>query len=244
MKKQNKLNKIVSGLIVIGFLTVGYSQALTSDELKTTEKTGAFGLRVGTNVLDNGNLNSKFGDVGIKNVKDRYGFIGGTCYEIHDNRIVTGGEGGFYGQKLSSTGEDLTVGGGYAFFDLGYAVVNREHLKVFPLIGAGFGGIDIEVNEIDQAGNFSDILGDSKTHSKISKGAFLLNVALGTDYWFNMKDNETGKGGWMLGIRAGYVFSPTNDDWKLVDEKIAGGPEMGLTGPYLHVIIGGAGISK
>ena len=87
MKKQNKLNKIVSGLIVIGFLTVGYSQALTSDELKTTEKTGAFGLRVGTNVLDNGNLNSKFGDVGIKNVKDRYGFIGGTCYEIHDNRI-------------------------------------------------------------------------------------------------------------------------------------------------------------
>ena len=50
--------------------------------------------------------------------------------------------------------------------------------------------------------------------------------------------------GMAFGLRIGYTFSPIKGDWKLEDNDVSGGPDIGVTGPYLKLMIGGGGKSK
>ena len=56
--------------------------------------------------------------------------------------------------------------------------------------------------------------------------------------------DEKGKGGMVLGVRAGYTFSPFKGDWNMDDLEISGAPETGITGPYIRLMIGGGGFGK
>jgi len=71
----------------------------------------------------------------------------------------------------------------------------------------------------------------------------LLNVAVGMDYLISFgQDRDGGRGGFLLGIRAGYMISPFQGDWSMGELEVAGGPDLGLTGPYVRVMFGGGGI--
>ena len=42
----------------------------------------------------------------------------------------------------------------------------------------------------------------------------------------------------MFGIRIGYRYCPDEYDW----EHVIGGPDIGLTGPYILCMFGGGGV--
>ena len=46
----------------------------------------------------------------------------------------------------------------------------------------------------------------------------------------------------LLGLRAGWVLSPIDGHWQLHEQDVAGGPELGIDGPYVRFMIGGGGI--
>ena len=45
----------------------------------------------------------------------------------------------------------------------------------------------------------------------------------------------------MTGVRAGYYFTPLKGDWMFNQSNAAGGPDIGITGPYVQFMIGGGG---
>jgi hypothetical protein len=47
-----------------------------------------------------------------------------------------------------------------------------------------------------------------------------------------------GDGGPTLGVRGGWVLSPIHGDWSLDGREILGGPDLGITGPYVRLFIG------
>lgn len=72
-----------------------------------------------------------------------------------------------------------------------------------------------------------------------------MQVGIGADQLFILtrreRDGRRQEGGLVLGLRGGYVFAPVRGDWLLETTRLAGGPNVGMTGPYVHVEIGGGG---
>jgi hypothetical protein len=86
-------------------------------------------------------------------------------------------------------------------------------------------------------------LDDPKRGSELSTGGFLLNVSIGADHLFILGGDEEGEGGLVLGLRAGYTFTPIKGDWNMYDMDVGEGPDIGITGPYFHLMLGGGGVS-
>ena len=78
-------------------------------------------------------------------------------------------------------------------------------MKVFPLVGLGGGLIALNITESWGALTFDDIVSDSKREATITTGSFLVQTVIGADYWLTLKKDEKGKGGLLIGFRAGYM---------------------------------------
>jgi hypothetical protein len=48
----------------------------------------------------------------------------------------------------------------------------------------------------------------------------------------------------VIGLYAGYTFTPVKGDWVVEGMDISDGPLVGITGPYVHVILGGGKTGK
>jgi len=110
---------------------------------------------------------------------------GGGGHIITDMWLI-GGEG------HASFGE---TAGGYGFFNVGYLVVKKEFVMVYPILGLGGGSMT------------------SATSETVSSCA-LLNPAVGVDFLIPVKNNS----GILLGLRGGFTFTiHQNDtfDWSM-----------------------------
>ena len=203
---------------------------------------------VGGNQLDMDDLNVRMKDNGYTEFSDNYLSLGGGGHAIINDKIVLGGEGhALLGRTKSSTlgvtdyGSKLSAG--YGFFDLGYMLLRAGGLDAYPLLGIGGGGISMNIIQ-SEIGSFDDILADPDRGAKLSTWDFLINIGLGIDYLYVLGGGEMGEGGLVLGLRGGYIFSPFEGDWKFEGETLPGGPDLGITGPYIRLTIGGGGWGK
>ena len=72
-------------------------------------------------------------------------------------------------------------------------------------------------------------------------GCLLLSASFGLDYMATVEETDKGIGGLIIGFRAGYNIAISKDDWMLDDLELAGGPDIGFTGPFFRLLIGGGG---
>jgi len=159
--------------------------------------------------------------------------------------VIIGGEGhGLIGGEATSDSYKTSIGAGYEFFDFGYIVYSAKGLSVYPLLGLWGGGMSLKIVERGTAPSFDDVLDNPKRSAELSTGGFLLNLALGTDYLLKLGGDEKGEGGLVSGICIGYTFAPIKGSWEMDGIEISGGPEIGITGPYIRLMIGGGGSGK
>jgi len=92
--------------------------------------------------------------------------------------------------------------------------------------------------------SFDEILQIPARSSVMSKGGLVLNLALGAEYLLKFVEDESGRGGMLLGVRAGYTVSPFKGKLGMDEIEISGAPKMGITGPYIRIMIGGGAIGK
>ncbi len=108
--------------------------------------------------------------------------LGGGGHAIR-NKLILGGEGhSCFGPANA---------GGYGFFNIGYAIISSDKLKLYPLLGVGVGALTRETNP------------------KVSKCA-LLNPSLRLDYLIHIKNRS----GVLLGLHAGYTFTLYSNTFK------------------------------
>jgi hypothetical protein len=215
---------------------------------KPGEHEGKGYLLLGGGVLDIHKLNDGLSANGYSKFSDNSFSIGGGGQGVF-RQLIIGGEGfafitdNFEAVK-SGKPYKTSLTGGCGFFNLGYTVFRKNSLSIYPLFGIGGGGYFLNITD-RTAASFDDVLTNPGRSSRLNSGAFLLSASLGADYIISprqeMRDGK--RGGLLLGFRFGYIVAPVKSNWNLDNLEVFGGPKTGITGPFFHFMIGGAGIS-
>lgn len=215
-------------------------------------------FQVGYQAPDIDGLNGALVDAGLPGFGDGFLTLGGAGF-FTAGRFLIGGEGhGLLPREETTAGGQFRnrLTGGYGMFNLGYAAWSDGALDLYPVLGIGGGGMQLEIIERSSP-VFDDVLDDPGTSSRLSSSAFLLSAGVGADWRFGSDrparrsrrdrdddddddDADHRWGGWLLGVRAGWVWAPGGVNWELDDlNDVAGGPDTAPTGFHLRVSIGG-----
>lgn len=204
---------------------------------------GGMGLfQVGYLRTDVDDLNASLGGAGYPSLNESFLTLGGVGYGAH-GRFLIGGEGGAVLGSSVTTSDGATrisATGGYGLFRLGYSVVSRSGLDIFPALGIGGGGMELGFAE-RSAPTFDDVLSDPKTGASLTTGMFLLDASVALTYRINLVRSGQGEArGFVIGLHAGYMFSPGTSSWRLDDiNDVAGAPNFEAEGLHLGLSIGG-----
>ena len=236
-----KTNAII---LITVFLSVanfaGYSQ-----EAKSNKETGGLGyFMMGYTGFNLGGMNTQLKESGYPELTNgSFSFGGGGHFVI--NNFIVGGEGhGLSGSKSSNADYNLAIGGGYGFFNLGYILYHNPTVNIYPLLGFGGGGVTIGITDKNKIpGNFDALLENPARESYITNGGFMMNLSVGADFFIAGSKNENFSGGWIMGIKAGYIYN-ANNNWYFDNQEIAGSPNGGISGPYVRLVLGGGGLGK
>lgn len=230
--------------IVVSILFANISQG--QEKTPVAKESGGMGYSMfGRSAIAINDLNAKLESKGYSRISDNFFSVGGGGHSIINNRLIIGGEGhSLLGEEATSGNYNSSLYIVYGFFDLGYVVYSIKDLRVYPLLGLGGGGMNLKIAEKLTSLSLDDVLDNPKRRAELSTGGFLINLALGIDYLLTLSKDEKGRGGLLLGLRAGYTLSPFKSGWVMDDIEISGAPEIGITGPYIRLMIGGGGISK
>ena len=218
----------------------------------TAQETGGHRISGGTGYFMAGyswlnlkNMNAALTENGYPKLTNGSVTFGGGGNFVYKN-LIFGGEGhGINGTSASNTGYDVNINGGYGFFNFGYMAYHTPGVFIYPLLGLGGGGTTIGIIPKDRyPQNFDDLLNDPARQSWITSGGFMMNFSLSADFLVAGAKTDTSSGGWFLGIKAGYIASFSNSDWKMGNMTIPGSPDAGISGPYVRISLGGGSFGK
>lgn len=158
------------------------------------------------------------------------------------NNWVIGGEGhGLSGGTSENQEYRTTHSGGYGLFDLGYVVYSTPLMLIYPVLGIGGGGMVVSVTDRSKTPvDFDDLIKSPGREAYIGTGGFLLQASLSADFYVLGSRGEGGTGGFLVGLRAGYLWQP-GSSWYFNKDELSGAPEAGLSGPFIRLALGGGG---
>ena len=203
---------------------------------------GAF--QIGYLNLDLAGINKALVAAALPRVGEEFATLGGMGF-AERGRWLIGGEGqGIVGaQKTSADGSfEVDLNGGYGLFRLGYKVLNKRRADLYPMLGIGGGGLQLDIKG-RSAPTFEDVLENPARSSRLTTGGLMLDLGIGASYRVTRSERkDRGVGGFMIGATAGYVFTPATSAWKLDElNSVAGGPDGKIQGFYVRISIGGWG---
>ncbi len=235
MKKNSLILRWIFMIILICSVSASLAQP------KESEGRGFFML--GWRSVDMDKLNASMQSQEYAELSNSFLSIGGCGYSIMKNWIL-GGEGhAIEGDEVTTRGYKVSVAGGYGLLNVGYLIHKKNNLNIYPMLGVGGGAVTLNIVE-NSTPSFDEMLQDPKRGTQISSAGFMFSVGIGADYLIMKKKNDHEEGGLALGFRAGYSMAPFVGDWIFRDEAISGGPELGITGPYVMFMIGGGGKTR
>ena len=252
LKKNRMLLKALATLLMSTvFLWSSLSEAQNSVEVKEKAepkeekhsflypKMATLYFSPGISFYDVGGLNNRLEAAGYSKM-DSPSLNLGLGLDVRIGRLIVGGEGHwFMGFGSESDRADLRtdISGGYGLFRLGVDAIQWKGLSVYPILGIGSGRTTIRIaNEL--GANFNDVLVDPGREVTMNQRALLLDASLGVDYRFKIRKTDYKTSFFTLGVRGGYMFQPHTGDWKTGGAEIANGPDVGLNGPTVQLLIG------
>lgn len=226
------------------FLLLFLSVRMQAQDNPKVQTSGSGGFTIGYGNMDVSGL-QKFIPEGTGNFNDQHLLIGGTGHGFIGNIVIGGSGSGMIGSELSTDSFKYSLGGGYGTFDLGYLIVNKEKIKVYPMFGIGGGGYGIQISE-NQNLSVSEIVSNPSREINVSAGRFIFDFSFNLDLIPALDYNEdTGAyGGLMTGLKVGYIYSLPSSGWSYSGGAINGGPDFGFNMIYAKLIIGGFGYNK
>lgn len=208
---------------------------------ETRRYAGGGGFSAGYGNMDVSDL-QVFAPAGIKKFKNDHLLLGGTGH-AHLGNFVIGGSGmGMIGDGEMTDSLEVSLGGGLGTFDIGYLVVNRDHVKCYPMIGLGAGGYGISIAQNENV-SASDVVNNPGREINISHGGFVIDASLNLDFipFLQYDEEENSYGGFMTGLKVGYLLGFPTSDWTFAGGDVTGGPDFGLNMIYVKLNLGGFG---
>ena len=239
MTVQRKTMRIL--LVVLGVVLLPVF-AVTATEL---ESYGFGGFSIGSQWLDISDLNSALSSNGFATFNDPTLSLGFESYYAAKGKFLLGMEFQLFWQEATNSTYVQKLNGYWGFANLGYSLFSKsvDGFHIYPIFGLGVSRNRLRLTERAVL-DFDDIVTDPQHESFLTKWDFLLQAALGADFTISFSEAETGGGGLMLGIRAGYQFSVTDSSWNMSSLDISGDPGLKMSGFYLRFVIGGHGYGE
>jgi len=205
---------------------------------------------IGVRFIDMDDVSGALNDWNYSDPYDSHLSIGGGG-QFNFGPLIIGGEGhGLMGIGSKSAHNELDykadISGGYGLFRLGYNVFSYEGFNIYPLIGFGGGTASMHIAEAGDI-TFDQALGNPKREIEMHRDSFLIDISLGLDYRIDApymhgsEDEKSENGYFVVGIRGGYMFAPVQSDWYTAEGTIIGGPDLGIDGPAVMLILGSGG---
>jgi opacity protein-like surface antigen len=225
-------------LLTLAVLLIFAATAYATPNLP--ERVGGVGfLTFGSSPLDLSELDESLEAHGLPASKSTFSF-GAGGYGFID-RLVLGSEGYLMiGRTASNGAYNSRVDAGMGLLKAGYVVYQNEHFRLYPLAGIGGGGVTLQLQQRN-APTFDELLNDPGQESSTTAIHLLLDLGVGADYLVNLGKSKDGTGNLVIGLRAGYTFSPAQSEWRMGDQIVPNGPSTDFTGPYIRLVIGAGG---
>ena len=235
-----KFKNFIMAILVLE-LTFSLSISSYSQEGRSaTNVNGGLGYSMlGTGMLNLSNLNSMLKSNGYPALSENLFMAGGGGHGVI-NRLIIGGEGySLLGDDVVYNGMKQSVYASCGFFDIGYIALSYKGLNMYPLVGIGGGEMIYSIKEDISSVSFAEILDDPQRSVELKTGGFLLNLGGGINYILSLRRDNPVRGGFLLGVRAGYTLTPFRGDWLMDEIEVSGSPKTGINGPFISITIGG-----
>ena len=246
------MKSIIAGTAIVTILSLSMAAAGTDscviDSAKCPHhdksRSGIHYFMLGGALVDNSEVNQRMSRLGYGEFS-RYGFSIGFGGLRTYRRYVKGGEfeGMFWKRsKKNGTESRFTTG---RFLSLhGFSLVSSPNISLYPLIGIGGGVTSLWAGPkevpFDSAFAIPSQLPESSPLHQLS---FLIDLGFGLQFSRPIPHGRPGR--MAIGIRAGYIFDPVdNDRWYRNGTRLTGGPDSDLSGPYLRLTLGGSRTGK
>jgi len=216
------MKKSIIPLLVFFLMTVG-SSAQQINGVAVFSKIGYTSLTRSTAILNKVSPGSGFSNDFI---------LFGTEGYFRTNKLILGLDGtiGLQNRKLSSRAS-IEASAGALYARGGYIIAEKKHYWVYPSIGAGIAGIDIDMKDYttDEVARLKNKLISSPS----------LDLGINADFIVNKLFDQGDYGALLFGLRAGYRMS-IKKSWADNDgNKLANMPSYGYNGFYIMATIGG-----
>ncbi len=174
--------------------------------------------------------------------ENMFQFGAGGMFTIK-NWVISGEGAGLSTTQQGSSGYKSSLTGGYVKLETGYVLYRNKHWTIFPLVGIGGGILQYKINQDVQKQPFVDILNRPGTGTNLTSNNLFASAVLGADYQIKVSSNDADEGNIIVGFRAGYNTPLKVYDWKIsgTSTTLTGGPDTGLEGPFISIIVGISG---
>jgi len=191
----------------------------------------------GGNYLELSELNANLNERGFPRVPTNY-FSYGVGGHFINHKLVFGVEILFLMERTTTeqTDYNLSTSAKIMMVNFGHLIYWKKGLKMYPYFGAGYGRFKLITaqNNID---SFDDI-GNLHKSSESRFSNIVLNFGFATDYFLAYEPKKKGRNNIIIGLRVGVNFIPFRSTWKVNRIAVPDGPNIGINGPYIRVIIG------
>jgi hypothetical protein len=174
-----------------------------------------------------------------------YPTFGGTAvslgfggYRVLRSGVMLGGEfNGLIVGEETHDGREMGLGGGSLTLGVGYMYDLSPRARVYPRLGLGVGGMGLWIDRQDTV-DFEEVLaGEASAPDRenvLSRDGLVVDLGAGAEFL------PRGRGGPVIGLRAGYLAASFDTAWDAYEHTVVGGPEASITGPYLRMTVGWA----
>jgi hypothetical protein len=199
----------------------------------------------GYQMMDLSSMNDLLVGKGYPELQNGSVSIGGGGYYLLNNWHI-GGEGyGVPGSSAENASYKVNHGGGYGFLNVGYLVWKTPGFMLMPVVGVGGGGITVTLREkAATTPTFEQILDDPGREVQLNNGGFMLNFSVMAHYLVLGTKQPDVSGGFILGLKAGYILNLDGDNWYLDDQVVSQTPASSVSGPYFTLVLGGGGSGR
>lgn len=118
----------------------------------------------------------------------------------------------------------------------GYSIVSTKRIKFYPLLGAGFGGMNGNFSRIDNQ-TIAQFANDPGVQGRVTKYMACFDGSLGLDVLFPSKRWSENLGS-VLGIRVGYTQGVGIGNWQFASARIIENPTYNPGMVYAKLQIG------
>ncbi len=225
------------------FLAACFVVLISSSNPSYAQSSGGLGFfSPGIHTIQYSELNALM-PAGYPQITNKPFVTSGTGYGIFSN-IVIGGEGGtMHAGSFALDNQLVDLSGEFGFFSLGYVVLNRKGLVVFPTAGIGTNDLAMYIHQKDQNASFENVTGEPFQSTTLRYHSKMLKFSL-TGLYPLQNRSDKGASGLMLGLQVGYQMSYKPGVWTYDNGSITDGPEFSHNAFFIQLMIGGGGLMQ